>query len=91
MAATDPQSLLNTAQCYNCFGPGAWPLIELALLAMIATNGTGGGGTGAFLSGSGSPVGAVTPTSVGQTYLDTTTPGFWAANGLTNNSWTQIA
>jgi hypothetical protein len=49
------------------------------------------GGTGAPLSGSGSPVGVVTPTAVGQTYLDITTPGFWASNGLTNTSWTQIA
>jgi hypothetical protein len=46
---------------------------------------------GGPLSGSGSPVGAVTPAVIGQTYFDTTTPAFWAANGLTNGSWTQIA
>lgn len=42
------------------------------------------------LHGSGSPVGAFTPAVIGQTYFDTTTPGFWAANGLTSGSWTQL-
>lgn len=35
--ATDPQSLLEDAECYNCYGsnPQALLLMELALLAQI--------------------------------------------------------
>jgi hypothetical protein len=43
MAATDPQSLLSTVQCYNC--NYSWPLLELALLQIIANGITGGGGS----------------------------------------------
>lgn len=40
-------------------------------------------------SGSGSPVGVVTPGAVNQFYRDTTTPGLWQATGLTNADWIQ--
>jgi hypothetical protein len=33
--ATDPQSLLNAANCYNCNTPGEWQLMRLALLRQI--------------------------------------------------------
>jgi hypothetical protein len=58
---------------------------------LCVLEGAGGGATGSgVLTGSGSPVGVVTPTSVGQLYTDTTTPGEWLSTGLTNASWTQL-
>jgi len=39
------------------------------------------------LTGSGSPRGVVTPTKVGQRYLDTVTKIFYQASGLTTNDW----
>lgn len=59
-----------------------------ALLSDVAT--FIGSSSGGPLHGSGSPVGVVTPSVIGQTYFDTTTPAFWAANGLTSGSWTQL-
>lgn len=44
----------------------------------------------AKFSGSGSPVGVVTPTGEGDLYVDETTPGLWQANGTTNTDWTQV-
>lgn len=41
-------------------------------------------------SGSGSPVGAVTPFKVGEVWLRTTGPTLWMATGLTNADWLQI-
>ena len=54
------------------------------LLTFIESN------VGGPLSGSGSPVGVVTPGVVGQTYFDTTTPAFWAAGDLTSGGWVQL-
>jgi parallel beta-helix repeat protein len=45
------------------------------------------------LSGTGSPVGSVTPVFVGQHYIDTTAPGsevIWFAVGLANTNWVQL-
>ena len=45
------------------------------------------------LSGTGTPVGSVTPVFVGQHYIDTTTPGsevIWFAVGLANTNWIQL-
>lgn len=45
-------------------------------------------------TGTGTPVGSLTPDFIGQTYVDTTTPGsevVWFAVGLTNTSWKQIS
>ena len=52
-------------------------------------NNSGGGGSG-NLSGSGSPVGVVTPSAAGVLYADYTTPGLWESNGTTNTSWIQL-
>ncbi len=38
-------------------------------------------------SGVATPVAAVTPTRIGQLYIETTTPKLFAANGLTNVDW----
>jgi hypothetical protein len=61
--------------------PGGWILF------------TGSGSGVNNLSGTGSPVGSVTPNYVGQTYTDITNPSVpavWVSVGLTNNSWSQI-
>lgn len=46
--ATDPQSLLDEASCYQCYAasPQMLLLMELALLAQIVAAGGGGGGGG---------------------------------------------
>lgn len=52
-------------------------------------SGTGGGG----LSGTGSPVGVVTPTAAGVSYVDLTDVNaihVWFSTGVTNASWNQI-
>lgn len=90
MAATDFQSLIDRTNCYGCSSNASMgTLFELGLLQIIAEGVSSGGFS--FLSGSGSPVGVKTPVVIGQTYLDTTTPAFWSATGLTNTSWVQIA
>jgi hypothetical protein len=38
----------------------------------------------------GSPSGVVTPSAVGQTYIDTSRPTLWMANGLTNTDWAVV-
>ena len=35
--ATDAASLLSSANCYACYTQAQWELMELALLAQIAT------------------------------------------------------
>lgn len=49
--------------------------------------GAWGEASGAALVGSGSPVGVVAPTGIGDLYVDETTPALWQANGLTNTDW----
>lgn len=54
MADTSPQNLINIATCYRCV---AQPdLLELGLLALIAQNGTpGGGGLSGITEGTSNP------------------------------------
>lgn len=52
-----------------------------------------GAGSVPNLTGSGSPVGSVTPGGVGQFYTDTAnspTMSLWQADGLTSADWNQI-
>ena len=42
-----------------------------------------------YISGSGSPVGSVTPAFVGQEYFDTSGLNFWKANGTGNTNWVE--
>jgi len=89
MAATDPQSLLSDANvaCYRSYG--SWPLLELALLQLIAKNiGAGTGGT-ANLTGTVNPNGSVTPTAVGQFYTNTANDTLWQATTLSITGWLQ--
>lgn len=60
--------------------------------------GGGGGGIASWgqvstsqYSGSGSPVGAVTPDAEGDLYLDTTTPAVWQATGTGDTDWQNIS
>lgn len=49
--ATDPQSLLALAKCYQCAGQlSTYQAFEIALLAMIAQNGGSGGGSSQVIS-----------------------------------------
>jgi len=58
------------------------------------TEATGGGGGGLpswFQSGSGSPIGAVTPNTVGGPYFDTSgSTGLWVSTGTTNEDWAAL-
>lgn len=77
--ATDPQSLLDDAECFNCYAanPQMLLLMEIALLAQIVAAGGGGSGGGlAFSTGSGSPEGAVSG-SPGDTYWDNDTGNYY--------------
>jgi hypothetical protein len=64
----------------------------------VKTNGawtlfSGGGGGGGGLSGTGSPVGVVTPTAAGVSYVDLTDVNaihVWFSTGILNTSWNQI-
>jgi hypothetical protein len=67
---TDPQTLLAQAKCYTCLGITLAEALQLALLAQIASSGgtvvTGGN----VISGHGSPIGVLFPTTTVAIYLD---------------------
>lgn len=94
-AMTDPASLLAQANCYQCYGaqPGIMQLFELALLAQIATNGTGGGGGGGGNPAPGvvNPNGNVTG-APGTEYFNTANSTFWVQGSATtsNTGWIQL-
>jgi len=58
---------------------------------LVPVPGAGGGAWGeaatAQFSGSGSPVGVVTPSGKGDLYVDEDAPALWQATGLTANDW----
>lgn len=90
--ATDAQTLLSEANCFNCYGANEYmlQLMELALLVRIVNNGISGGGGAANLSGAGSPVGVQTPDAINQFYVETGGPSIWFSTGLTNADWIQL-
>lgn len=45
---------------------------------------------GGSINGVVAPSGAVTPTFIGQTYIDTNTGNIYISYGLTNSDWTQV-
>ncbi len=49
-----------------------------------------GQASSAKYAGAGSPVGSVTPSAIGDLYVDETGPGLWQATGVTNTSWQQV-
>lgn len=84
MAALDYQSLVSGTNVPGYRAAGATSevqLLELALLNLIA----GGSGGGAIVTGTGSPVGVVTPT-LGTLYYDTVAKNLWAADGTVWNN-----
>lgn len=66
-------------------------LVNPDLTVTQVLGGPGGGPWGqsstAKFSGSGSPVGVVTPTGVGDLYTDHVTPALWQATGVTDTDW----
>lgn len=68
------------------------PPITVAVAVNPEDVGGGGGGpwgqaSTAKYSGSGSPVGVVTPSGIGDLYVDDTTPALYQATGLTSADW----
>ena len=59
---------------------------------LCVLEGAGGGASGSgVLEGSGSPVGVVTPTAIGQLYSDINAPGgLWQSTGLAAANWQQL-
>lgn len=43
-----------------------------------------------YISGSGSPVGSLTPLFIGQEYLDTSGNNWWRSNGTGNTNWVEV-
>lgn len=82
------QELIDYGKCFLCLpGVSLADTVELALLDQIVIS--GGGGT-SNLSGTGSPVGVVTPDEENQIYRDTSVDTYWWATGLTSADWQQF-
>lgn len=74
---------------------------SVGLVWYFTTNGTtwtalsgGGGGGATFLYGTGSPVGVVSATAIGQTYIDLSNlnaVNFWTATALGTGGWYEVA
>lgn len=86
MADTSPEALLEQAKCYRCY-QGTEPLLMLALLAQIATNGGGGGSGGGIRAGNGPPVGAL-PGSPRLAYEDDLTGIIYVQNS--DGTWPTV-
>ena len=55
------------------------------------TNAVWGQASTAKFAGSGSPIGVVTPSGIGDLYVDDVSPAMWQATGPANTNWVQIA
>ena len=84
-ALTD--TLTNNAVCIDrCIPDGEKLAVLISIFYQLLLNGAGAYST----SGFGSPLGAVTPTAVGQTYFDRSgTNNLWISNGLGAFNWVQ--
>lgn len=91
MAACNPSDLLAQARCFECLSKHQLQAIIAQLLCDINASGGGGGGSGTvYLTGNGSPVGAETPTFIGEIYTRNDVAEVWKSTGLTNVDWIQI-
>ncbi len=89
VAATDPQSLLSQAACYDCYGGGGmWTLMILALLKQIAEGGGSGPGTVCIVGGVGAPVGA--PPCNFSVYIQQPGPNFGLWLGDVPTGWSNV-
>lgn len=66
-----------------------WFILQRILGATIDGGGGGGGGS-SNISGNGSPVGVVTPSTTDQWYRDNVNHTYWWSYGLTNADWEQV-
>lgn len=83
-ALTD--SLANNAVCIDrCIPDGEKLAVLISVFYQLLINGV----AGAPLYGTGSPLGVVTPSVIGQTYYDTTGNNLWIATGLGAFNWAQ--
>lgn len=84
-ALTD--QLANNAKCIDeCIPDGQKMAVLISIFYQLLLAGAGN----YSLSGSGSPLGVVTPTGIGQTYFDTSgTNNLWLSNGLGPFNWVQ--
>lgn len=69
--------------CIEAGEPGTWEEVG-------AGSGLWGQSSRAKYSGSGTPVGTVTPDAEGDLYVDTTTPALWQSTGTVDTAWEQI-
>lgn len=64
-----------------------WIILQKILCALNSGGGSGGGGA---TLGVVDPTGVVTPSTVGQLYINTATGTTWVATALTSADWQQI-
>jgi len=84
-----PSTLANNARCFACLSDKQLAAINSYLLCQIIN---GGGGV-AFnnKSGTGSPLGSVTPDYAGQIYTDLANPyNLWTSVGTTSADWIEF-
>lgn len=86
MASCNPTTLLASAKCFSCLTKKELKTAILQLLCEIYAAGGGGGGSGLTYaySGTGSPVGVITPLADAAVYFDKSTGTQW---NWYNSSW----
>lgn len=83
-ALTD--QLSNQAACIDqCIPDGEKLAVLIYIFNQILTNGP----AGSPLHGTGSPLGVVTPSVIGQSYYDTSGNELWMSNGFGAFNWIQ--
>lgn len=87
MADVSAQTLITQAAEYNTFGPGFWPLIELALLQQIAGGGSSGSSSAITFAAYGGGAPTFTPASGFGAALDTDTRNLWVYDA---DGWNQL-
>lgn len=85
--ACEPNTLLDSARCFQCLSQKELQQVVTYLLCQILSNGSSGS---AGLSGAGSPEGVVTA-NPGTTYVNTTDESFWVKKtGTGNTGWIKL-
>lgn len=82
-------SLLAPGTIFRKLDGTLWKVDPNGSQSPLSSGGAGAWGEAATaqFTGSGSPVGVVTPNGEGDLYVDSDTPALWQATGVTNTDW----